>query len=94
MARNEHKLARVSGLPAVRLAGIALAMLALVGCMGYHTQAGTAQGEPVVGPFRGKKENPLLHKNKEQASQEEIVQVVIWLVTINNQEPQQAEAPW
>lgn len=92
---NEHKLTRVSGVRAVRLASIVLAVLALAGCQAKHTQSGTAQGRPVIGAFRGKEENPLIQKSdKEQADRQEVVQLLIWQVTISNQEPKQAREFW
>ncbi len=94
MAKSKHERIRVSGVRAVGLASIAIAVLALAGCEGKRIQSGTAQGEPVIGPFRGKEENPLRHRNEDQANQKEMVQLVIWRVTIPNQDQKQAEELW
>ena len=94
MTRSRHKRARDKGAQAVWLAGIVVAVCALAGCNGNYTRAGTSQGGPVIGPFRAKDENPLLQQSKDQASQKEMVQVVIWRVTISNQDQKQAEELW
>ena len=94
MAKSRHKRARVSGVRAVWLAGIVVAVCALAGCKGNYTRSGTSQGRPVIGPFRAKDENPFLQQHEERTGRQQIVQVAVWRVTIRNQEQKQAEEFW
>ncbi len=91
---GKHKPTRINEVPPAKLAGILLALLALTGCIGSYTRSGTAKGQPVVGPFQGKEENPLRHRGENQASQKAMVQLVAWQVTIPNQGQKRAEELW
>ena len=91
---GKHQRTRIYGVTTAKLAGILLALFALTGCIGSYTRSGTVKGQPVVGPFQGKEENPLRHRGDDQASQKAMVQLVGWQVTIPNQGQAQAEELW
>ena len=68
-----------------KLVGISLALCAFVGCNKNYDQTGTAKGQPIVGPFRAKDENPLLQQTKDQSTERQVVLLSVYRIKINNQ---------
>ena len=91
MGAVEHRAVKPLKYPAVILGSLAVALCSLTGCHRWHHQAGTAQGEPLVGPFRAENANPFLFGSTDQPSRQEAVLLRIYRIRLTDLTAEQTE---